>query len=224
MMGSPEDEADRVKDEGPQHKVRITKPFYMGAFEVTQQQYETAMGRNPACFKGAANPVEEVSWKDATEFCSRLSEMDGAKYRLPTEAEWEYACRAGSTTPFYFGRTISRQQANFDGRYPQGDGRKGEDRETTIPVGRFAPNAFGLYDMHGNVWEWCQDWYDSRCYANGPADDPQGPSRGSDRVVRGGSWSPSHEASHLRSAARGHTAPTIRRNNLGIRVVVGASQ
>ena len=146
-------------DEHPQHRVKITNGFFMGSAEVTQAQYMAIMGTNPSHFKGEGNPVESVSWNDAVEFCKRLSEKEGKKYRLPTEAEWEYACRAGTTTPFHTGETISTSQAHYDGHYVYGNGAKGVYRERTMSVGSFSPNAFGLYDMHGNVWEWCQDWY-----------------------------------------------------------------
>jgi formylglycine-generating enzyme required for sulfatase activity/tRNA A-37 threonylcarbamoyl transferase component Bud32 len=218
MMGSPGTEAGRRSDEGPQHKVRITKPFYLGAFEVTQQQYQAIMGKNPAKFEGETNPVESVSWNMAVPFCKRLSQKEGVEYRLPTEAEWEYACRAGSTTPFYTGATISTEQANYDGNYTYGSGQKGEHRQKTIRVGSFPPNSLGLYDMHGNVWEWCQDWYDGSYYANSPSQDPKGPDSGTARVLRGGSWY--YEPNNLRSAFRFRLPPAMKADNTGFRVAV----
>jgi formylglycine-generating enzyme required for sulfatase activity len=189
MMGSPENETERSKDEGPQHRVKISKPFFMGVYLVTQVQYQSVMDNKPSHFKGDDNlPVEQVSWYDAVEFCKRLSARTGQMVRLPTEAEWEYACRAGTTTPFNTGETISTDQANYNGHFTYGSGSKGESPQTTLAVGSFASNSFGLYDMHGNVWEWCQDWYGS--YAAGDAVDPQGPATGPSclRVLRGGSW------------------------------------
>jgi formylglycine-generating enzyme required for sulfatase activity len=149
------------------------------------------MGNNPSNFKlGAQHPVETVSWDDAKAFTKKLTAMNNGlyKFRLPTEAEWEYACRAGTTTPFYFGETISTDQANYDGNYVYGPGREGEYRKKTTPVGSFPPNDFGLYDMHGNVWEWCEDWYGEEYYKHSPRDNPKGPETGELRVLRGGSW------------------------------------
>ena len=219
MMGSPPDERGRQADEGPQHRVTISKPFYMQTTEVTQGQWQTVMGSNPSKFKqcGANCPVENVSWNDAWEFIRRLNQREGAnKYRLPSGAEWEYACRAGTSTPFYFGETISTDQANYDGNlvYPQG--RKGVYREKTVPVKGFPPNAWGLYDMHGNVWEWVNDWYGEKYYASSPAIDPQGPSSGTKRVLRGGSWR--YPPWQLRSADSGWGDPAERDTYVGFRV------
>jgi len=205
LMGSPPGESDRNDEEGPQHEVTISKPFYMGIHEVTQEQYKAVMGANPSYIKGASNPVELVIWEDAVEFCNKLSAKTGKTVRLPTEAEWEYACRAGTTTPFHTGETISTDEANYDGSYVYGSGRKGKDRQKTVPVGSFKPNAFGLYDMHGNVWEWCSDWYDKNYYRKAPRVDPQGPVSGSRRVLRGGSESDLPR--DCRSAFRGWYLP-----------------
>ena len=151
LMGSPPGEKDRDSSEGPQHTVTI-QPFFMGKYTVTQAQYQAVMGNNPSGFLGAKRPVEKVSWDNATEFCAKLSQRTGKTYRLPSESEWEYACRAGTTTPFYFGATITTALVNFDGNYPYGSAPKGEHRKQTTDVGTFPPNAFFLYDMHGNVW------------------------------------------------------------------------
>jgi formylglycine-generating enzyme required for sulfatase activity len=173
-MGSPAGEGDN--DEKPQHQVTVP-PFYMGKYPITQAQWQAIASRadlkvkkdlesNPADFKDRPEsdrrPVEWVSWYDAIEFCARLSKLTGREYRLPSEAEWEYACRAGTTTPFYFGETITGELANYNAGYTYADEPKGEYRDQTTPVGQFPPNAFGLYDMHGNVWEWCLDpWHES---------------------------------------------------------------
>ena len=212
--------AEWFQSEQPQHRVRITRPFLMGACEVTQAQYENIIGTNPADFKGDNNPVEQVSWTDATEFCRRISQKEGVEYRLPSEAEWEYACRAGSSTPFYTGATISTGQANYDGNYTYGSGAKGESRGRTIAVGSFPPNGFGLYDMHGNVWEWCQDWYGADYYGSSPESDPPGPSAGAARVVRGGSWVINPK--YCRAAGRGGYGPSDRGRSVGFRVAGAA--
>ncbi|HID99667.1 MAG TPA: formylglycine-generating enzyme family protein [Thiotrichaceae bacterium] len=160
MMGSPKTEEGREYwqkgVESPQHKVTV-KPFLMGKYPITQAQWIAVMGKNPSHFKGDNRPVESVSWHDCVEFCKRLFDKTGKAYRLPSESEWEYACRAGTTTPFYFGETITTDLANYDGNYTYASGPKGVYRSQTTDVGSFPPNAFGLYDMHGNVWEWCAD-------------------------------------------------------------------
>jgi len=218
LMGSPPTEKNRNSDVVPQHNVKISKGFWMGQTEVTQAQYKAVMGTNPSHFKGDNNPVENVSWDNATEFCRKLSQKEGNTYRLPTEAEWEYACRAGTTTPFNTGQTISTDQANYDGDYVYGNGRKGTDRGKTTEVGSFSPNAFGLYDMHGNVYEWCQDWYDEDYYSNSPSVDPQGPNTGEYRVLRGGSWY--NYPRGCRSANRYRLTPDGTNDGSGFRVVV----
>jgi len=210
MMGSPDSEQGRYEDEGPQHEVVITKPFYMGVTEVTQAQYEAVMGKNPSYYRGAANPVETVSWNDAVEFCKKLSEKTRQTVRLPTEAEWEYACRAGTQTAFSFGDDPSTL-----GDYAWWGKNSGE---TPHPVGQKKPNAWGLYDTHGNVWEWCADWWGE--YPKGPITDPSGPataSRGS-RVLRGGSWRRG-DTDYFRCAYRdhGYDAPTTRDDRDGFR-------
>jgi formylglycine-generating enzyme required for sulfatase activity len=213
MMGSPKEEKDR-KDNETQHKVTLTKGFYMGVYTVTQEEWQAVMGKNPSHFKGEKNlPVETVPWDDCQEFIKKLREKDKKLYRLPTEAEWEYSCRAGTTTPFYFGETISTEKANYNGEI-YGTGKKGVSRGKTIPVGSFPANAFGLHDMHGNVWQWCQDWHGD--YPQEDVVDPQGPDTGANGVVRGGSWD--YGPLPCRSADRGWHGRGIGGSGLGLRV------
>ncbi len=212
-MGSPESEEGRSNNEGPVHEVELDG-FWMGKTEVTQEQYQAIVGSNPSYFKGPKNPVESISWEDAMEFCRKLSQRTGQTFTLPTEAQWEYACRAGTTTPFHFGDTISTIQANYDGNSTYGNGVKGEYRQRTVPAGSFALNAFGLYDMHGNVWEWCADWYGD--YTSERQKNPTGPSTGSDRVFRGGCWR--NDPRDCRSANRDSHSPGARSYSLGFRV------
>ena len=233
MMGSPAGEPGRGGEEGPRHEVTITRPFYMGSYSVTQGQYERVMGSNPSYYKGVTNPVEMVSWDDAVEFCKKLSRKTGKKVRLPTEAEWEYACRAGTTSAFNTGDTLNPGQAdcNFSvsspnpgylakfmawlrSFLPAGEQAKGGPK----PVGSFGPNAWGLYDMHGNVWQWCADRYGEDYYANSPASDPAGPETGAGRVQRGGGWN--NLPANCRSAVRNRSAPDYRFNGRGFRVAV----
>ncbi|MDE0866082.1 MAG: formylglycine-generating enzyme family protein [Rubripirellula sp.] len=198
------------------HEVTLTEPFKMGIHEVTQAQYEQVMGVNSSRFKSSDNPVEMVSWDDAVEFCRRLSELPKEKlaenvYRLPTEAQWEYACRAGTTTKFSFGDDDSDL-----GDYAwYGD----NSRRNTHPVGSKLPNAWGLSDMHGNVYEWCQDWYGN--YPDRAVTDPTGAGTGSFRVFRGGGWS--LIAEYCRSASRSRREPSFRSNLLGFRVSLSPS-
>jgi formylglycine-generating enzyme required for sulfatase activity len=216
MMGSPIDEPERDDDE-KQHEVKITKPFYLQITEVSQAQWEKVMGNNPSHFKDCGDdcPVERVSWDDAQKFISKLNQMEGTnKYRLPTEAEWEYACRAGTTTPFFTGKCISTDQANYDGRDAGENCPKGQYREKPVEVGSFQPNVWGLHDMHGNVWEWCQDWYGD--YPSNSVVDPQGPDKGESRVLRGGSWV--SRARYVRSAFRYSYFPVDRFYFNGFRV------
>jgi formylglycine-generating enzyme required for sulfatase activity len=235
MMGSPKSEAGRAGDE-TQHRVTVSG-FYMGKYEVTQAEWKRVMGTNPSSFKGDNLPVECVSWFDAVAYCNKRSEMEGLTpayqingtdvtwnkdangYRLPTEAEWEYACRAGTTTPFSTGGNITTNQANYDGNYPYNGNAKGIYQQKTTSVGSFAPNAWGLYDMHGNVWEWCWDWYGS--YQSDAQTNPTGATSGSFasgslRVSRGGSWD--SNARSVRSAGRYHDIPDFRLNYLGFRL------
>jgi formylglycine-generating enzyme required for sulfatase activity len=229
LMGSPDSEQDRSEDEGPQHEVEITSPFSLGIHPVTQEQYKKVMGKNPSYFTrkkggGPNHPVEQVSWEEAVEFCRKLSARPeenaaGRTYHLPTEAEWEYACRGGanSSTPFFFGDSLSSTQANFDGNYPYGGADTGPYLQRTTPVGSYQPSAFGLFDMHGNVWEWCQDWYDENYYTRSPRQDPQGPQNGGHRVLRGGSWG--DYGLFCRSALRNRGGPGVRNLFIGFRVL-----
>ncbi len=303
MMGSPKEELERSDNEF-QHEVELTKGYYMGVYEVTQEEYETVMGKNPSYFlvqgNGSINaaglrtqrfPVEKVSWEDAKEFCRKLTdsetprdlqvkqdetaaklelakanyrlsennfersqklfgfkaismaEMDIARqshaeakarleiakealnllglqiriYRLPTEAEWEYACRAGTKTPFRFGETINSDQANYNGDSPFDNGAKGLNRAKPMPIGSFGPNAWGLHDMHGNVFEWCADWYHDQYYENSPSANPENIKQTDRRSVRGGSWLKG--ARNARSAYRGSVRPDYRSPDVGFRVV-----
>jgi formylglycine-generating enzyme required for sulfatase activity len=212
LMGSPAQEVGRGEVEGPQYKVTISKPFQMGATEVTQEQYEAIMGKNPSSCKGPANPVEQVSWEEAMEFCKKVSAKTGQKVRLPTEAEWEYACRAGTKTRFYSGD--EEKDLADCGWYIENSGKQ------THPVGEKKPNAFGLFDMHGNVWEWCADWY-AESYLGAKAVDPTGPATGTNRVVRGGCWLDPMRL--CRSAIRFRNKPDSRSAYVGFRVVVGGA-
>lgn len=227
LMGSPDTEAERYENEGPQHEVTIA-PFYMGKFTITQAQWQAVaalpqinslLDPEPSKFEGGNRPVECVSWYEAIEFCERLSNKTGRSYRLPSEAEWEYACRAGTDTPFHFGITITPDLVNYDGNYPYGFGPRGKNRGQTLSVGSFqVANAFGLYDMHGNVWEWCADlWHENYQGAptNGEVWDTDGDVY---RVLRGGAWL-SH-AWYCRSAFRAWDPPHSRNPDLGFRVVV----
>ena len=206
MMGSPDSDKDALDWEKPQHRVRITKPFYLGKYLVTQEQWQAVMGNNPSNFRGPTNPVEQVSWKDCQEFVEKLNaKVGGGRFSLPTEAQWEYACRAGNTTRYCYGDDESRL-----GEYAWYDGNSGRK---THPVGEKKPNAWGLYDMHGNVFEWCMDWYGG--YAKSPADDPAVSSGDMGRVNRGGGWS--SYAAHCRSGFRTNDAG-LRSSLVGFRV------
>ncbi|MHC6202455.1 SUMF1/EgtB/PvdO family nonheme iron enzyme [Breznakiellaceae bacterium SP9] len=231
MMGSPASEPSRESDE-VQHRVSVSS-FSIGKTEVTQKDYQAVMGNNPSSFKGDTLPVETVTWYEAVAYCNARSRQEGLTpaytiigtnvswdrsangYRLPTEAEWEYACRAGTTTPFSTGSNINTNQANYDGNYPYNGNSKGTYRQATTAVGSFAPNSWGLYDMPGNVWEWCWDWYGD--YSSSPQTDPIGAASESYRVGRGGSWY--YDAASLRSAGRYYGTPTYRSDYLGFRVV-----
>lgn len=209
MMGSDKGE----DNEKPVHKVTITKPFYMGRFSVTQEQWQAVMGENPAELKGAKNPVEEVSWEDCQLFLAALSKkIPDRDFALPTEAQWEYACRAGTTTEYYFGDDPSKL-----GDYAWYLGNSGNKSH---PVGQKKPNAWGLYDMHGDVCQWCADWYGA--YPPGDAIDPTGPAEGEAAVLRGESWV--GLAYELRSADRVGTPIYYRNSHVGLRVVCPATE
>ncbi len=208
-MGSPSGVGD--DDERPQHRVTITKGFFLGVHQVTQAQWQAVMGSNPSHFKGDNRPVEQVSWKDCQEFCRKLGERDGKRYRLPTEAEWEYGCRAGTTTEYSSGNGLEALRQVGWCSY---DGNWGSAKETK-PVGQFQPNAWGLFDMHGNVLEWCEDG--KRPYSSGDIKDPIGPQNKDDsRVLRGGSWG--SIPGYCRAAFRTSDDPASRDSNYGCRV------
>jgi formylglycine-generating enzyme required for sulfatase activity len=242
LMGSPASEAERNENE-EQHEVEITRPFYLGAYEVTQAQYRKIMTKNPsacsatgdlrAMVKGVSTddyPAENIRWYWAVDFCQKLSALPaeknaGRSYRLPTEAEWEYACRAATATPFHFGKALSSLEANFNGEAPYREAARGTYLKRPTRVGSYKPNRWGLYDMHGNVQEWCSDWYDPEYYKSSPKADPKGPAKGvlsTDykdfyRVVRGGSWL--DEGRGCRSAYRFRAMPHDSYRLIGFRVV-----
>jgi formylglycine-generating enzyme required for sulfatase activity len=213
-------ETDWFKREMPQHRVNLQE-FYLGKYPVTQEQYQAIIGNSTSNFKdNPKNPVENVSWNDAQEFCQKLKDKTQKNYRLPSESEWEHACRAGTTTSFYFGETISTDQANYDGNYTFGKGKKGVYREKTTPVGSFPANKFGLYDLHGNVWEWCQDvWHEN--YENAPMDGSswnENDSQSTLRILRGGSWC--YYPKNCRSAVRFRNSADFRNYYLGFRLAL----
>ena len=234
-MGSPEDEQERSASEEPVHLVKVPS-FFMGKYPVTQAQWKVAaslpqvnqkLKTNPSRFKGDNRPVESVNWYDAVEFCQRLSQHTNRTYRLPTEAQWEYACRARTTTPFHFGETITTDLANYDGTDDKdglwsgsyGRGPKGEYRQETTAVDHFGiANAFGLCNMHGNVWEWCLDhWHDNYEGASNDGSAWLTDDEGARRVLRGGSWY--NDPSFCRSASRFDDYPDLDFNEVGFRVV-----
>jgi len=235
MMGSAIADAGGRDDERPQHKVQISQPFYMGVYEVTQGEFEKVLGINPSFYTATGPvkdklkdldtsrlPVDDVTWFQAIEFCRKLSQSPqevkaGRVYRIPTEAEWEYACRAGTKTVFHYGDSLSSQQANFNGKYPFGKAKTDKFLNRTTTVGSYPPNAWGLYDMHGNLNEWCMDKFDRAYYANSPAKDPKGPKQGESPVIRGGDWY--SDGRDCRSAFRYADIPEGRFYALGFRVV-----
>jgi len=232
IMGSPENEPQRSEEESPRHQVTLSS-FSIGKYPVTQKEYQEIIGKNPSHFKKDNLPVEMVSWFEAVEYCNKRSQKEGLNpaykiieknvtwdrgangYRLPTEAEWEYACRAGTTTPFNRGDNITTSQANYNGTHPNNI-FTGIYRGKTTPVGSFSPNAWGLYDMHGNVWEWCWDIFGD--YTDDKKNNPEGAAKGPGRVCRGGSWNAS--ARGVRSACRGRDTPDYHDNNMGFRIVL----
>lgn len=232
LMGAPETEKESTDEERPQHQVTVP-PFFMGKYPVTQAQWQAVaafaqvnreLNPDPSTFKGSERPVETISWYDADEFCARVSKATGGDYRLPSEAEWEYACRAGTTTPFHFGETITSELANYNGYYTYASEPKGKSRGETTEVGSFPPNAFGLYDLHGNVWEWCQETY-HQSYEKAPIDGSAWIDNKNDNhfcLLRGGSWC--NYPVNCRSAYRNRNSPDIDDYNIGFRVVCGAAQ
>jgi formylglycine-generating enzyme required for sulfatase activity len=224
---------ERLRWETPGHPVKLPA-FYLGKYEVTQAQWRAVASlpkvkmdlmSDPSHFKGGNRPVENVSWEEAVEFCERLSRATGRRFRLPTEAEWEYACRAGAATPFHFGESVISDWANYHGKYPYAGAPKGDNRQQTIPAGSLGvANAFGLYDMHGNVWEWCLDsWHDS--YVSSPGDGRSWEEDGIGylKVLRGGGWD--SPAGECRASSRNKMTSSLRLNNIGFRVVAeGISQ
>ncbi|MGE3536592.1 MAG: SUMF1/EgtB/PvdO family nonheme iron enzyme [Candidatus Tectimicrobiota bacterium] len=231
-MGSPPDEPERRADE-TLHLVRLSQGFWLADTTCTQALWQAVMGRNPSRFPGPERPVEQVSWHEVQEFLERVNTLGpGQGWRLPTEAEWEYACRAGTTTPFAFGAQITPEQVNYDGNYPYAGGRRGLYRQETVPVRALPCNRWGLYQMHGNVWEWCQDWYApytgttaasaaeyTGTTAESAAVDPLGPVEGVARVLRGGSWVSG--GGFARSALRLVRPPGYRLADFGFRLVRG---
>jgi formylglycine-generating enzyme len=239
VMGSPATEAGQNPDE-TQHTVTLSRGFYMGIRLVTQGDFLAVLSKNPSFFSSSnylytddlSRPVEQVSWTDTQTYCTQLTQLEqaaghlpaGWAYRLPTESEWEYACRAGTITAFYFGNAIYDGMANFNSHYEYDasigdiyDANPGGYMGMTLAVGSYSPpNAWGLFDTHGNVWEWCQDWYGT--YPAGPVIDPQGATSGSARVFRGGAWN--YIGRYCRSAARNSAAPSTQRSSIGFRVVL----
>jgi len=236
LMGSPKGEPGRNQDEGPQHEVCL-KGFWMGQTEVTVEQWRKVMKSDPSLIKNGDNyPVDMISWAMAKEYVRRLNHLTGDGFALPTEAQWEYACRAGTRTPYAFGDVLEHDEATFDKRFSlpaqQVKPRRKPRRKTTKPrvrsgmcttaVASFPANAFGLYDMHGNVWEWCDDVYDPKYYAKSPHDTPRNAAEGPSRVLRGGSWVTKAQA--LRSANRSGAWPDLRTAFYGLRLVRNAPQ
>ena len=215
MMGSPPEESKWPPDQCPVHRVRITKPFYMGTYEVTQGEWSKVMGNaRPRAVGRDRMPMGGIGWDDCRQFAAAA----GDGLRMPTEAEWEYACRAGTRTPFNFGGAISTDNANYNGTKAYRDGPTGVFRNKPMEVGSFKPNAWGLYDMHGNMLEWCADWYGKDYYTRSPVDDPPGPAEGTTYVQRGGSFY--YSAEMCRSAYRIAFASNMRHGYSGFRAVL----
>ncbi|MBF0226458.1 MAG: formylglycine-generating enzyme family protein [Desulfobacterales bacterium] len=210
LMGSDTPGEKVYEDEVPKHRVNISNPFYIGIHEITQAQWTSVIGNNPSKFKDSNRPVDSVSWNDVQKFIQLLNKKEGTDtYRLPTEAEWEYAARSGTDSPYFFGDVIlqASQYAWFDSN----------SAEKTHLVGELRANQRGLYDVSGNVWEWCMDWYDKTFYANSPPDDPSGPPNGSLKIIRGGSWS--NNVNYCRSALRYSYPPDRPSICIGFRLV-----
>ncbi|MCI5163223.1 MAG: formylglycine-generating enzyme family protein, partial [Candidatus Electrothrix sp. AX5] len=220
MMGSPQDEPERESwGKEALHEVILTKGFWVADTAVTQGLWQTVIGDNPSRFKDQLRPVEQVSYQDSLLFLQRLNELiPGVRARLLTEAEWEYCCRAGSATPFSFGTRITPDQVNYNGQYPYHKGLTGKNRKQSVAVKSFPCNAWGLYEMHGNVWEWCQDHWQEDLFSEEPQLDPQGPEDGEFQVVRGGSWFLGGRG--VRSAVRGKFAPHFCNSRIGFRIAL----
>ena len=227
LMGSPSGEKDRRSDEGPQSKVSFTRGFWLAKYEMTQGEWKEVMGVNPSSFRGSSDlPVENVTWTEAMQFCRLLTQRERQagrlteeyQYTLPTEAQWEYACRGGTTGATAFGESLNAGQANFNGNEPYGRAVKGPYLRCTAKVGTYRANGWGLYDMHGNVAEWCLDWYGS--YVGGSTTNPARPGDGSDYVSRGGSFL--DRGSECRSASRGWSSAAVRWRNQGFRIALVA--
>jgi formylglycine-generating enzyme len=218
LVGSPESEPERFDDE-TQHLVTLTQGYWLADSACTQVLWRAVMGDNPSRFQDdEQNPVEQVSWNGVQQFINKLNGLiPNLNARLPTEAQWEYACRAGTTTPFSFGKNITPEQVNYNGNYPYAGGKEGLYRGKTVPVKSLPSNPWGLYEMHGNVWEWCNDWYGD--YPAEPGVDPIGPSEGADRVLRGGSWN--IHGRDVRSANRDRDEPSYRDYSVGFRLSLG---
>jgi sulfatase modifying factor 1 len=218
LMGSPGDEPERL-DRETQHQVTLTQGYWLADSTCTQALWWAVMGNNPSHFQDDENnPVEQVSWSDAQQFIEKLNGLiPNLNARLPTEAQWEYACRAGKTTPFSFGENITPEQVNYAGNYPYARGETGLYRGKTVPVKSLPPNPWGLYEMHGNVWEWCADWFGD--YPTESVVDPDGPPSGAGRVLRGGSWIGRGRCA--RSAYRRWDGPDFRRYDFGFRLSLG---
>ena len=222
MMGSPKGELERESFGADEmlHQVTLSEGFWLGTTTVTQALWQAVSGDNSSKFKGDQRPVERVSWEDVQKFMKQLNkEIPGLELDLPTEAQWEYACRAGTTTPFFFGENMTTDQVNYNGNYPYADGEKGEYREVTVEVKALPCNDWGLYQMHGNVWEWCQDWYGEYPAEEEFLLDPLGPDTGRNRVSRGGSWI--LDGWNCRSALRRRNEPGSRLDWLGFRLSRG---
>ncbi|AUB82815.1 formylglycine-generating enzyme family protein [Candidatus Thiodictyon syntrophicum] len=216
LMGSPTDEPERFEDE-TQHEVTLTRGFWLAETACTQGLWQAVTSDNPShCQRNSEHPVERVTWSACQDFLDRANRLrdDGLVLRLPTEAEWECACRAGTRTAFSFGDALDTGRANYNSDFPYNQGPKGEQRRRTLPVRSFAPNPWGLYQMHGNVWEWCADWFGD--YPARLMSDPTGPADGTSRVLRGGAWN--FSGRRLRSACRRRHPPSHRRASIGLRL------